>query len=103
MSAQNLENLHPEACGLKLHKHNSKDELLSCELVIFSGGRAAVNTVLRRAALAGTVKVEPFDDKMDYFADVYTGTHTWEQSVLLDKDSYRSLKNHWMRCSLVKE
>lgn len=103
MTAINLDNLLPNAIGLKLYKHGAGDKLIACELVIFKEGASAINTTLRRAALAGTVKVEPFDEPNDYFADVYTDEHTWEQTVLLDKDSYRSLKTKWMRCNIASE
>lgn len=67
---------------------------------MFTNGAPAINTVLRRAALAGVVAVEPFEERMDYFADVYVDEHTSTQFVLLDRASYASLKNHWMRCRL---
>jgi len=100
MTAVNLENLDPDAVGLRLYKHDADNNLRACELVIFAGGAQAINTVLRRAALSGTVKCEPFDEAPDFFADVYTDEHTWTQTVLLDRNSYASLKNHWMRCKL---
>jgi hypothetical protein len=101
-TANGLERLHPEARGLKLYKHVS-DVLVACELVIFVDGWNSVNTVLRRAAISGVVKVEPFEERQDYFADVYTDEDTWEQTVLLDRKSYASLKNRWMRTRLEKE
>ena len=67
---------------------------------MFKGGADAVNTVLRRAALSGIVKVEPFDGDMQYFADVYISEHTSTQTALLDRGSYRILKNYWMRCKI---
>lgn len=100
MSVVNLENLHPEARGLRLNKINAKGELIPCELVMFTGGAAAVNTVLRRAALSGVVKIEPYEERSDYFADVYTNENDWEQTILLDRKSYAALKNRWMRCKL---
>lgn len=100
MSVKNLDNLDPAACGLRLYKHNARDELISCELVMFAGGAPAINTVLRRAALSGVVACEPFDERMDYFADVYIDEGTTTQSILLDRASYAALKNHWMRCKL---
>lgn len=100
MSASNLDNLDPNARGLRLYKHDTHDRLIACELVMFDQGHSAINTVLRRAALAGVVKCEPFDDRMDYFADVYTADYTTTQSILLDRHSYAALKNHWMRCKL---
>ena len=103
MTIVNINNLHPDAIGLCLHKHNAKDELLACELVTFTRGRPALITTLTRAALSGRVVVEPFDSAlMDFFADVYISEDEWVQSILLDKDSYRALKNRWMRCNLVR-
>ena len=103
MTVVNLANLDPKACGIRLYRHSVKDELIACELVMFTGGAAAINTVLRRAALSGTVKIEPFDDPMDYFADIYVDETTLTQSVCLDRRSYNSLKTRWMRCKLETE
>lgn len=103
MSVKNLDKLDREARGLRLYRHNARDELLACELVMFVRGAAAINTVLRRAALSGTVAIEPFDERPDYFADVYVDEHNWTQTILLDRASYSSLKNHWMRCRLEPE
>ena len=100
MSAVNLDNLDPAAKGLRLYKHNARDELISCELVMFADGAPAINTVLRRAALSGIVACEPFDDRMDYFADVYVNEAVSTQTILLDRASYAALKNRWMRCKL---
>lgn len=99
MTVINLDRLHPDAKGLRLYKHVG-ERLVACELVMFVDGFPAVNTILRRAAIAGLVQVEPFDAPNDYFADVYTSENDWEQTVLLDRYSYRSLKTHWMRCKL---
>lgn len=100
MTAVNLENLDPNAIGLCLHRHDRNDNLVACELVIFRNGASAINTTLRRAALSGVVKVEPFDERMDYFADVFVSETEFTQSILLDRKSYASLKNRWMRCRL---
>ena len=98
MTVVGLEKLPADAMGLKLYKHNSRDELVACELVMFAK-QGAVNTVLRRAGLSGRVEVCP-DQIENYFADIYLPDQTWSESVALDRDSYRSLKNHWMRCKL---
>lgn len=99
-----LDRLHPEAKGIRLYKHTGRDNrLVACEVVMFSRGRAAVELTLRRASLAGRVQVEPFDGEMDFFADIFTSENEWSQTVLLDRGSYRSLKNHWMRCRLETE
>lgn len=102
MSCFNLENLDPKACGLRLHRHNPKGELVSCEIVMFDIGFPAINTVLRRAGISGVVKCEPFDGQMDYFADVYIKDGNFTQSILLDRKSYAALKNHWMRCRVER-
>lgn len=100
MSALHLDRLPAEACGLKLYKIVG-DELIACESVIFKGGRDAVNTVLRRAGLSGRVEVEPDGALPDFYADVLIDADgSWDASVALDRNSYRSLKNHWMRCKL---
>ena len=64
----------------------------------FLRGLAGINMVLRRAAISGRVQVEPFDGRMDYFADVQDEAGNLLQSILLDENSYRALKNRWMRC-----
>ncbi len=102
MTVRNLDRLDPRARGLKLHKHDAHDRLIACELVMFTGGAPSIDTILRRAALSGVVAVEPFDERMDYFADVFIDDNSSTQTILLDHRSYASLKNHWMRCRLVK-
>lgn len=101
MSALNLDRLPAEACGLRLYKITKGERLIACEPVFFRDGRDAVNTVLRRAAISGRVEVEPDGDLPDFYADVLIDANgSWETSVALDSASYRSLKNHWMRCKL---
>lgn len=90
-----LNDLHPNAIGIKLYKLNAADELLGNELVTFQDGRKAVDIVLRRASLAGRVELDGDIDK--HFADIYTDEYTWEQTVALDAGSYRSLKRVWAR------
>lgn len=87
----------PEGCvGLKLHRIDAKERLIACEGVVFRGGRAAVNTVLRRAAIAGHVEVG--GEIKDHFADCLEADGSWNETVALDAASYRSLKEKWMRC-----
>ena len=102
MSVYNLENLDPNAKGLCLQRHDRNDNLIACELVMFENGYNAVNTVLRRAGISGMVKVEPFDEPNDYFADVFVDDVTCTQTVLLDRKSYAALKNKWMRCKVER-
>jgi hypothetical protein len=92
-----LSALHPEAKGLRLYRI-AGDDLIACELVMFQNGRAAVDTVLRRAAISGRVEIE--GEIKDHYADVYTREDCWEQTVALDARSYAALKNRWMRCRL---
>lgn len=101
MGAVNLDRLPAGACGLKLHKIDRRGNLIACEPVVFVRGRIGVDLVLRRAGLAGRVEVEPEGELPDFFADVLISPDgDWETSVALDRHSYRSLKNHWMRCKL---
>lgn len=103
MTALNLDRIPSGATGLKLYKivkRGDREELLANELVIFKGGAAAINTVLRRGSLSGRVEVSPKGDLPDYYADIYEGPNGddgWSVCVALDRKSYNSLKNHWMR------
>ena len=93
-----LDLLPKDAIGLRLYRHG-KHDLIACEAVVFKEGRAAVDTVLRRAALSGRVEVGGV--VVDHFADVLIdASGTWSATVALDADSYRALKNHWMRCKV---
>lgn len=98
MSALNLEKLPPETVGLRLYRIDSKDRLWACEAVRFTDGRDAVNTTLRRAAIAGRVDVG--GDIKDHFADVLDDEQDIIETVALDAASYRSLKTKWMPCKL---
>jgi hypothetical protein len=91
-----------EAVGLQLYKIDPKtNDMRACEPVFFVGGAAAVDTVLRRAAISGRVEVNPDADLGDYFADIIVDQDgTWDGSVALDRNSYRALKTRWMRCRL---
>lgn len=92
--------LPPESVGLRLARIDSKDRLILCESIRFTGGRAAVGTVLRRAAISGRVEI---DGKIeDHFADVLDDTGNLIETVALDAKSYSSLKNHWMRCKVER-
>lgn len=95
-TALNLDALPAETVGLKLHRIDSKERLIACEAVIFRDGRPAVNTVLRRAAIAGRVDVGGTIN--DHFADVLDAECSIIETVALDAKSYRSLKEKWMRC-----
>lgn len=93
-----IDKLPPESTALKLYRIDRNDRLIPCEAVLFDGGRAAVDTVLRRAAISGRVDVG--GDLNDHFADVLDDNGDIVETVALDSDSYRSLKNRWMRCAL---
>lgn len=89
-------NLSADAVGLRLARINSREELILCEPVRFVNGRAAVDTVLRRAAISGRVEVEGKID--NHFADVLNDKQDITETVSLDAKSYGALKNRWMRC-----
>ena len=90
--------LPAEAVGLRLARITRREVLILCEPVRFMGGRAAVDTTLRRAAISGRVEME---GKSDYhFADVMDDNCDWIGTVALDAKSYGALKNHWMRCKI---
>lgn len=98
MSGYRYSDLPEGAIGLRLYKI-VREELLACEPVYFTRGRPAVDTVLRRASIAGRVEWE--GEIGDYYADVLIDEYgSWDGTVALDRQSYRALKNHWMRCKL---
>ncbi len=108
MSALNLDRIPPNATGLRLYKV-VKERLYANELVTFAAGRDGVFVVLSRAGISGLVEVDPpgalLCDQTDYFADIYEGpfgNDGWNVSVALDRNSYKALKQHWMRCGLEK-
>ncbi len=86
-----------DATGLRLCKV-VKGELFMSEAVHFVRGHDAVDTVLRRAAICG--KVGPVGETGDYWADFMTADDSWSETVALDRKSWNSLKNHWMRCKM---
>lgn len=89
--------LPADAAGLRLARIKG-DDLRLCEIVMFARGRAGVDTVLRRAAISGRVEVDPPDDLPDWFADIMDAEGSMVGNVALDANSFRALKNHWMRC-----
>lgn len=82
--------------GLRLCKINKADELTLCEPVMFKRGRVGVDTVLRRAAVCGSVG--PIGETGDFWADMLTEDGDWNDTIALDRAAWNSLKNHWMRC-----
>jgi 5-hydroxyisourate hydrolase-like protein (transthyretin family) len=97
-TAMHLDKLPAETVGLRLYRIDSKENLIGCEAVTFRNGRAGVNTVLRRAAIAGLVEVG--GDIKDHFADVLDERLNLIETVALDAASYRSLKIKWMPCKV---
>jgi hypothetical protein len=87
-----------EAVGLRLCKIFPGDDLRLCEGVRFAGGWKAVDTVLRRAAVAGRVEVNPDSPLPDHFADIMDDNGDMIGNVALDASSFKSLKGYWMRC-----
>lgn len=92
----------PEAAGLKLYRYRVQgggdEHLTACEAVRFTGGAAAVDTVLRRATISGRVEIE--GEIADHFADVLDADQSIIATVALDAKSYKALKNRWMKCRL---
>lgn len=95
--AKLMEALPADAVGLRLARH-SGDRLILCEEVRFVRGRAAVDTVLRRAAISGRVEIG--GEIADHFADVMDGNGDIVETVALDARSYKALKTRWMRCKV---
>jgi hypothetical protein len=90
--------LPADAAGLRLCKIFPGDDLRLCEPVVFTKGRAAVDTVLRRAAISGRVEIEPGSPLPDHFADIIDSKGDAVGNVALDAKSFKALKEHWMRC-----
>jgi hypothetical protein len=88
-----------EAVGLKLFRIVG-DDLIACEAVRFTDGKAAVVTVLLRAAISGRVEIG--GEIADHFADILDDDQSMIETVALDAKSYGALKNHWMRCRLER-
>jgi hypothetical protein len=93
-----MADLPPDAVGLRLCKIFPGDNLRLCEAVRFTKGRAAVATVLRRAAISGRVEIEPKGPLPDHFADIMDENGDMVGNVALDAASFKALKEHWMRC-----
>jgi hypothetical protein len=93
-----FDNLPNDSVGLRLARINRKGELILCEKIHFENGRAAVHTLLRRAAISGRVEIE--GEIADHFADVMDKDGDIVTTVSLDSKSYSVLKNRWMRCKI---
>lgn len=93
-----MTDLPHEAAGLRLCKIFPGEDLRLCEPVRFEGGWKAVDTVLRRAALAGRVDVAASSPLPDHFADIMDASGDMIGNVALDAKSFKALKDYWMRC-----
>ena len=91
----------PETSGLRLCKIVGDDDLRICEPVVFANGRQAVLTTLGRASLAGHVG-GGIDRTTDFWADQIDANGSSIGEVRLDRRSWNSLKNRWMRCKMVR-
>lgn len=93
-------NISPSAVGLQLARITKAEELILCEAVRFIGGRAAVDTTLRRASISGRVELE--GEIQNHFADILDHKGNIVGTVALDAKSYSALKSRWMRCKVEK-
>lgn len=92
-----------EAHGLRLCRIFPGDDLRLCEAIKFTRGAVAVDTVLRRAAISGRVDVEPKGPLPDHFADILDINGDMIGNVALDAQSFKALKNKWMRCKYERQ
>lgn len=88
----------PDAAGLMLCKMVG-DDLRLAEPVVFVGKRQAVLTVLNRASLSGHVG-GGIDRSTNFWADQLAENGDTLGEIRLDRGSWNSLKNHWMRCKM---
>lgn len=91
----------PNVVGLRLCKMFGED-LWMTEPVMFVKGAAAVDIVLRRAALSGRVEIGEDMELGDYWADLLEKDGSLESHAALDAKSFRAIKNHWARCRYEK-
>jgi hypothetical protein len=92
-------NLPEGTAGLRLCKIFPGDDLRLCEPILFTNGRSAVDTVLRRAAISGgRIEVDPKGPLPDHFADIMNANCDMIGNIALDARSFKALKDHWMRC-----
>ena len=95
-----MSDLPDDAVGLRLARIDRKGALILCEAMRFDDGRSAVETVLRRARIAGRVEVD--GTIADHFADALDDTGDIVATVALDAKSYKALKTKWMRCKVER-
>lgn len=94
------EALPNDVTGLRLCKV-VRDDLHISEDVYFGNGRQGVELTLRRASLSG--RVGPVGETGDYWADLFDASGDMIETIGLDRTSWDSLKNHWLRCRMVTE
>ena len=91
--------LPPDAAGIRLCKVLRNGELVLCETIVFENGRAAVDTVLRRAAISG--KVGPIEGTGDFWADLMDCEgDTIVGTIALDRKAWNAIKRKWARCKI---
>lgn len=91
--------LPAEAKGLRLCKMFPGDDLRLCQVVMFKGGAAAIDTTLRRAAISGgRIDIDPPSPLPDHFADIMDANGDMIGNIALDAKSFKALKGYWMRC-----
>ncbi|MFV1601968.1 MULTISPECIES: hypothetical protein [unclassified Phaeobacter] len=88
----------PETAGLALCKMVG-GELKLADEVIFARGRPAVILALKRARIAGHVGGS-IDENTDFWADQLDTNGDNIGEIRLDRQSWNSLKNRWMRCKM---
>lgn len=93
-------NLPPSSAVVRLARIDRRENLILCEPMLFPGGASAIETLLRRAALAGKVEVNGVIE--NHFADILDENGDLIETIALDANSYRSLKTRWMRCVVEK-
>jgi hypothetical protein len=85
---------------MRLARIDSNERLILCEAMKFDNGRAAIDTALRRASVSGHVEIE--GNIANHFADLLDDNGNLVGTVSLDAQSYRALKNKWMRCKVQR-
>lgn len=92
----------PKDCvGLQLWKAKATDDAVPYERVVFKGGRPAVNTTLRRAAISGPIG--PIGRTGEFWADFINEDGDWTETIALSREAWNALKNRWMRCRQLSE
>lgn len=86
--------------GLALCKIAGKEERLVRTEEVYFKSASGVDTVLRRARISG--KVGPVGETGDYWADLLVLDGSWIETIALDRESWNSLKNHWMPCRISR-